>query len=72
VSLRSDGTYRCDHCGTDVGNGAVTEAAIVSDIEGGGVRVLHFCRRPRRGAPNGCAGHLLGRAALADYLKEQS
>jgi hypothetical protein len=25
VSLRPDGAYRCDRCGTDVGNGAVTE-----------------------------------------------
>jgi hypothetical protein len=74
VSLRPDGAYRCDRCGTDVGNGAVTECAVVSDMEvatDDGValtpRVLHFCRVPNRGAPEGCAAHVLGHRNLADY-----
>jgi hypothetical protein len=33
VSLRPDGTYRCDRCDVDVGNGAVTEAAVIADLE---------------------------------------
>lgn len=72
MSLRSDGTYRCDRCGADVGNGAVTEAAVVSDVEGAAVRVLHFCRRPVKGAPHGCAGRLLSPSMLADWTKENA
>lgn len=71
MSLRSDGSYRCDRCGADVGNGAVTEAAIVSDVSDGSVRVLHFCRIPVKGAPHGCAGRLLSPSNLADYEKGQ-
>lgn len=75
MSLRSDGTYRCDRCGADVGNAAVTECAIVADIElledGGDVfavpRNLHFCRVPNDGAPEGCAEHLLIPSNLTDY-----
>jgi hypothetical protein len=74
VSLRPDGAYRCDRCGRDVGNAAVTECAVVSDAEvapDGGValtpRVLHFCRVPNTGAPEGCAAHVLGHRNLADY-----
>lgn len=71
MSLRSDGKYRCDRCGADVGNGAVDQAAIVSDVDQGAVRVLHFCRRPREGAPHGCAGRVLSPSNLADWTKEQ-
>lgn len=75
MSLRPDGSYRCDRCGSDVGNGAVTEAAVVADLElvddedvAARPRTLHFCRAPRKKAPHGCAGHILGPRALADYL----
>lgn len=71
MSLRPDGTYRCDRCGADVGNGGVVQAAIVSDVEDGAVRVLHFCRESRDGAPHGCAGRLLSPSMLADYLEVQ-
>lgn len=71
MSLRSDGTYRCDRCGADVGNAAVTECAIVTDLEDGGHVQWHLCRQPQKGAPNGCAAHVLGRDALANYLKQQ-
>lgn len=74
MSLRSDGKYRCDRCGSDVGNAGVDMAAIVSDVETdtGLVRVLHFCRVPNPGAPDGCATHLLTPSNLADYLEVQS
>jgi hypothetical protein len=74
VSLRPDGAYRCDRCGTDVGNGAVTEAAVISDLQlvedldvHARPRTLHLCRKPRRGAPHGCAGYVLGPRVLAAY-----
>lgn len=73
MSLRQDG-YRCDRCGRDVGNAAVTECAIVSDLEAAPdadvasrPRVLHFCRVPNPGAPEGCAAHLLLPSNLTDY-----
>ena len=70
MSLRSDGSYRCDRCGAKLENGGVHEAAIVSDLDleqPGTVRVLHLCRAPRVGAPRGCVGNVLGTAALTDY-----
>lgn len=73
MSRRADGSYRCDRCGTDVENGGVQVAAIVSDLdpdEPGTVRVLHLCRAPRDGAPNGCVGNVLGPATLADWNQE--
>lgn len=72
MSLRPDGSYRCDKCGADVVNGGVREAAIISDLDpdtAGEVRVLHLCREPRDGAPSGCAGNVLGPAALANYIE---
>lgn len=72
MSLRPDGTYRCDRCDTDVGNAAVTECAIVTDLDGLEHAVRHLCRKPAKGAPHGCAAHVLSRSALAAYhaLKE--
>lgn len=79
MSLRPDGVYRCDRCGRDVGNAAVTECAVVSDLAATGdpgapwrPRVLHFCRVPNLGAPDGCAGHLLTPSNLAAYPAEES
>ncbi|MGY1773498.1 hypothetical protein [Blastococcus sp. SYSU D00813] len=73
MSRRPDGTYKCDRSGHDVGNAAVTECAIVStlvlDADGNQqLEVLHFCRIPNPGAPEGCAEHLLVPSNLADYL----
>lgn len=73
MSLRPDGTYRCDRSGHDVGNAAVTQCASVSTIltEADGtprVQVFHFCRVPNPGAPDGCADHVLVPSNLADYL----
>lgn len=70
MSLRPDYSYRCDRCDADVGNGGVHLAVVVSDMdEAGAARVLHFCRKPRKGAPHGCAAHLLSPANLAAYRK---
>jgi hypothetical protein len=69
VSLRADGTYRCDRCGTDVGNGGVQQAALIADLEPDDptrLRHLHLCRQPRDGAPRGCAGNVLGPGTLAN------
>lgn len=72
MSLRADGSYRCDRCGADVDNGGVQMAAIISDLspdEPGTVRVLHLCRETRDGAPNGCVGNALGPATLANWTE---
>lgn len=62
MSLRSDGTYRCDRCGTKLENGGVHEAAILSDLDAEGrVIVLHFCR------VNGCDRKVASKRNLADY-----
>lgn len=70
MSLRDDGTYRCDRCGLDVGNAGIDVAASVSDLDPdfpGEIRRLHLCRAPREGAPTGCVGNVLGEATLADW-----
>lgn len=74
MSLRPDGSYRCDHCDTDVENGSVQHAAVISDLEpvpdtdvSARPRVLHLCRTKRKGAPHGCAGLVLGPRTLKAY-----
>lgn len=72
MSLRPDGTYRCDRCDTALTNGGVHEAAVISTIEDdgqGGTRAvtLHLCREPAKGRPRGCAAHLLTSRSLAAY-----
>lgn len=72
MSLRPDGTYHCDKCGADVGNGGVSEAAVVSTVDADDPtqpRVFHLCREPRDGAPRGCEGNVLGPSALANYYE---
>jgi hypothetical protein len=74
VSLRPDGTYRCDRCGTDVDNGSVQAAAVISDLEPDDPsrpRVLHLCRASRDGAPHGCVGNVLGPGTLANYYESR-
>lgn len=74
MSLRADGTYRCDRCGIDVGNAAMTECARICDMDPdkpGELRYLHLCRAPRDGAPNGCVGNVLGDGTLSDWSKAQ-
>lgn len=75
MSLRSDGAYRCDRCGTDVGNASVQMCAVISDLEPDDPsrpRILHLCREPREGAPNGCARHVLGPGTLANYTETRA
>lgn len=76
MSLRADGGYACDRCGTDVGNGGVHECAVISDLDPdtGDVtpRVLHLCRtRPDPDHPGktmqGCRDRVLTKKALAHY-----
>lgn len=73
MSLRKDGHYRCDRCGTEVGNGDVQTATKVIRMhpEGTGEpETLHLCREPRTGAPRGCAGLVLGPRTLANWSDE--
>lgn len=75
MSLRSDGTYRCDRCGADVGNASVQACAVVSDLDPhdpARPRVLHLCRKPQKGAPHGCARNVLGTGTLADLTGMES
>lgn len=47
MSQVSDGTFVCDRCGAEVGNGSLLNAVVVSDIDPdkpGMVRNMHFCR----------------------------
>lgn len=72
MSLRSDGTYRCDKCGTDVGNASVENAAKIADLDPDDPtrpRNLDLCREPRTGAPRGCAGLVLGPGTLANWTE---
>lgn len=71
MSLRLDGTYRCDRCGKDIGNAAVTVCAVTSTLTADGqAQVYHHCREPNPGAPNGCAEHVLVPSNLADFLAQ--
>lgn len=75
MSLRADGSYCCDRCGTDVGNASVEQAAVISDLKPDDPtrpRVLHLCRVPQPGAPHGCARRVLGASALADLNGTES
>lgn len=75
MSLRADGSYRCDRCGTDVDNGSVQAAAVVSTLdpdEPARPLVLHLCREPRDGAPHGCVGNVLGPGALANFYETRN
>lgn len=74
MSLRDDGTYRCDRCGVDVGNGGIEHAAKVVDLDPDDptrLRDLHLCRAPRKGAPRGCVGAVLGPGTLADWTENR-
>lgn len=64
MSRRSDGSYKCDRCGVDVDNGRIQLCVPASDIDGNGNPVqYHFCR------VNKCAGKVLSKRNLDDYLK---
>lgn len=64
MSMLTDGSHACDACGVSVGNGGVSQCAVVSDIksdEPGMVVNYHFCRdREENGEKvKGCARKLL-------------
>lgn len=72
MSMLPDGSHVCDRCPADVGNGGVTDALIVSDLDPdnpGHVRNLHFCRdREVDGKKvKGCANKVLSAANLKSY-----
>lgn len=76
MSLRPDGSYRCDRCGADVDNGGVHTAAVVSDLDpdtgNTTPRRIDFCRdRPDPDQPGktiqGCRDRVLTKKALRNY-----
>ena len=66
MSLRENGSYRCDRCDVELENGGVHEAAVISDVEPGTemtqTRILHLCRA------NGCVEKVLTKRVIAAYL----
>lgn len=67
MSLRPDGTYRCDRSGRELENGGVHEAAILTTLdEDGGVVVFHFCHE------DGCSKKVASTRNLADYIESRS
>ena len=75
MSLRPDGTYRCDRCGADVGNASVERASFVSMVNPGNPADawrLHLCTAARDGAPHGCTGSVLGPGTLADWTETRN
>jgi len=75
MSQTPAGTYECDRCRVDVGNGSVTAAAVVSDLdpaERGAPRVLHFCRDrtgPDGESIRGCVHKLLSPSIIRGYTE---
>jgi ribosomal protein S14 len=75
VSLRADGSRRCDRCGADLGNGGIDLCARITDLEPDDptqLRYLELCRQPREGAPRGCVGNVLGPGTLANYYETRN
>lgn len=65
--MEQSGKFKCDRCGTDVGNAAIDKCVIVSDLDPdnpGLVRNLHFCRE------NGCDKKVLSKRNLKYRLEE--
>lgn len=77
MSLRPDGTYRCDRCGIDVDNAGYQFAVNISGADPADVSVprrLHLCvaRVDDNGATvPGCQDAVLNEDALADYYKSK-
>lgn len=68
MSHLTDGSFACDRCGADIGNGDITHAIVVGDLDPdreGHVRNLHFCRE------NGCAGKVLSARNMAAYKERK-
>lgn len=78
MSLRPDGTYRCDRCDVDIENAGLDRATTVSSADPynpGVQRVLHLCldrTEPVEGDDKtkkvqGCSDRVLSKRALAAY-----
>lgn len=83
MSLRDDGSYCCDRCGADVGNGGVHAAVVISDLDpatgNATPRVLHLCRDRDEPDPDGtirkvqgCRDRVLTKKALANYTETRT
>lgn len=80
MSMTPGGRHECDCCGTDLGNGGLPVALIVSDLDPdtpGMVRNLHYCRdrdegegRARRRI-KGCARKLIHPATMRAHDKRK-
>lgn len=73
--MTQGGSFECDRCGTDVGNGGVLDAVVVSDLDPenpGTVRNLHFCRdREVDGKTvKGCGNKVLSATNLKHYKEK--
>jgi hypothetical protein len=67
-----DGSFSCDKCGADVGNGGVTVCTNVSRVvEGPAVENLMFCldREVEGKTIKGCSNKVLSKTNLAHYHK---
>lgn len=77
MSLRGDGSYRCDRCGKDVGNGGIRLSVQVSDLDPtfpGSIRLLHFCRDTYEGTTflPGCDRVVLHANNLKNYEEDRA
>ena len=74
MSLRADGTYRCDKCNDDVVNGGVQYAVTISGIDPDDAsrqQVFHLCLPHERDDGEhyaGCRNRVLTATALAAYI----
>lgn len=69
MTMQSDGSFECDRCGADCGNGGVLDCVVVSDLDldnPGHVANYHFCRdREEDGKKiKGCANKVLSTTNL--------
>lgn len=81
MSIAPDGRHHCDRCDTDLGNGGVAVAVVVSDLDPdqpGMIRNLHFCRtrgetddQGQQTTRRGCSESLLSDDNLAAYRTRQ-
>lgn len=77
MSLQPNGSYVCDRCGADVGNGGVDQAARIADTDpqdATRLRSLHLCL-DRIGTDGniiqGCRGRVLTKRALRAYHEKK-
>lgn len=73
MSLRPDGTYRCDRCGTDIENAGPDRAVTLSGADPFNPtlqRVLHLCIdfvTESGRTVQGCRDRVMSKRALANY-----